>query len=230
MADEFPWPLHPASNLFPLLSGTELRDLAEDIRAHGLIEPVWLYRDPEKGVLLLDGRNRYKACQIAGVSVRTQTYKGTDPIAFSVSTNLKRRHLTTGQIAFVALAVVPLYEAEAKRRQGTRTDLQRKKNIPADLREGSKPAHEINTKIKKREERSHESAEQAAKVTGAAGRTVAQAKRVQFQAPDLASRSTWNSAVNFYRGSPTGLPTRGRRSQDRNSAVDQRSAALTRPA
>ena len=68
--------------------------------------------------MLLDGRNRYRACEMAGVELRMRYYDGADPIAFSLSLNLKRRHLTAGQKAFTALEVEKLYAAEAKARAG----------------------------------------------------------------------------------------------------------------
>jgi len=30
------WPVHPAAELFPMLGHTELQELADDIRTHGL--------------------------------------------------------------------------------------------------------------------------------------------------------------------------------------------------
>ncbi|HET9968528.1 MAG TPA: DNA methyltransferase [Streptosporangiaceae bacterium] len=110
----FPWPVHPAAELFPLLGDDELRELAEDVKAHGLREPVWLYMDRERGPMLLDGRNRVRACVLAGVPWTKRFYEGDDPIGFSVSLNLKRRHLTAGQIAFVGLQAEELYADEAK--------------------------------------------------------------------------------------------------------------------
>lgn len=111
------YPVHPAAELFPLLADDELADLAEDIRTHGLVEPVWLYDDPELGTVLLDGRNRARACEIADVPLRLRKYSGDDPITFSISQNMKRRHLTVGQKAAVGYAALPLYEEEARRRK-----------------------------------------------------------------------------------------------------------------
>lgn len=107
--------MHPAAELFPLLGDDELRELADDVKAHGLHEAVWLYRDPERGAMLLDGRNRWRACEMAGAECRTRYYDGGDPIAFSLSLNLKRRHLTPGQRDFLAVSVERLYAATAKR-------------------------------------------------------------------------------------------------------------------
>src|SRR5262245_11653841 len=58
-------PIHPAAELFPLLSETDpaaLKELGEDIRKNGLASPIvlWADDDPEKAVLL-DGRNRLDA-------------------------------------------------------------------------------------------------------------------------------------------------------------------------
>jgi ParB-like chromosome segregation protein Spo0J len=57
-------PFHPLAELFPLLEGEAFADLVEDIRANGLL-PTVLYEDK-----ILDGRNRYRACQQAGVAPR----------------------------------------------------------------------------------------------------------------------------------------------------------------
>ena len=62
-AAPFDWrshlPVHPAADLFPLLSEAELKELAHDIRENGLKSSVILWRDREDGHdYLLDGRNR----------------------------------------------------------------------------------------------------------------------------------------------------------------------------
>lgn len=173
MTIQLPWPPHPAAELFPLLGDDELRELAEDIKVHGLHEPVWLYDDPERGTVLLDGRNRARACLLAGVEIRTRPYRGSDPIAFSISANEKRRHLTAGQRAFLALQVETLYAAESAKNVGGRPPKNEEKPR-ADL-----PGVNSNER---------RSRERAAKVTKASGRGVSQAKRVADKAPDLAEQ------------------------------------------
>jgi hypothetical protein len=119
-------PVHPAAEIFPLMSPDELRALGEDIKKHGLREPVVLfaeeggggiYRETEQ--LLLDGRNRLDAMEAVGLTtireghlylmdwpdsgyvVKYRLWKsaitGFDPYAFVISANIHRRHLTAEQ-------------------------------------------------------------------------------------------------------------------------------------
>ena len=55
-------PIHPAAELFPLMSEPELRELGEDIQANGLQAPIVLYKGK-----LLDGRNRLDAMELVGI-------------------------------------------------------------------------------------------------------------------------------------------------------------------
>ena len=54
---------------------------------------------------LLDGRNRLAACKIAGVEPEFVSVNGADPVALSVSLNVKRRNLTKSQTAIAAAQV-----------------------------------------------------------------------------------------------------------------------------
>lgn len=90
--------------MFPMLAEDELHDLAEDIKAHGLLEPI--VRDPD-GVLL-DGRNRLAACERASVEPRFTTYEGTDQTAYIWLSNVRRRHISAGQRAMVQAMVLSL--------------------------------------------------------------------------------------------------------------------------
>ena len=81
---------HPAAAVWPMLPEPDLRRLADDIAANGLRFPIVL--DVEG--LVLDGRNRQAACQIAGVEPEYETYDGDDPVGYILSANNERRHLS----------------------------------------------------------------------------------------------------------------------------------------
>jgi ParB-like nuclease family protein len=96
-------PVHPVANLFPMMTDEELADLAADIKANGLIQPIVV---DYKG-LLIDGRNRAKACEIAGIKPAVRMFEGDDPRAFILSMNLKRRHMSAGQQAMAHAMIYP---------------------------------------------------------------------------------------------------------------------------
>jgi ParB-like chromosome segregation protein Spo0J len=106
-------PIHPAADLFPMLPASELQALADDIRTNGQREPVVLWDGQ-----VLDGRNRLAACALAGVEPLTRTLDVCpDPLAYVLSTNLHRRHLSESQRAMVAAKVRPMLAEQAKARQ-----------------------------------------------------------------------------------------------------------------
>jgi ParB-like chromosome segregation protein Spo0J len=87
---------HPICLLVPSADEDELQNLIDDIRAHGLLDPIVLFENR-----ILDGRNRAAACEIADVAPRYVEFEGTreEALVFVVSHNLKRRHLTKQAIA-----------------------------------------------------------------------------------------------------------------------------------
>jgi ParB-like nuclease domain len=91
--------VHPVAGLFPMMTEDELDEMAEDIRANGLIHPIVI---DGRGILI-DGRNRLEACRRADVEPAFSQFEGNDPGAFILSTNVTRRHLNKGQ---QAMAVV----------------------------------------------------------------------------------------------------------------------------
>ena len=105
---------HRFANAFPLLSDDELFTLAADIREHGQREPIRTYDGA-----ILDGRNRYRACEIAGIQPWIEESAATtdeDALRESVSANLHRRHLTASQRAMVGAALEPMFAEMAKER------------------------------------------------------------------------------------------------------------------
>lgn len=103
-------PIHPAAAVFPMLPDDELDELAEDIKANGLQQPIVvkemaLEGDPEPYIYLVDGRNRREACKRAGVEPDVRELNGADPVAFIISSNINRRHMTKQQ-RLIAVATI----------------------------------------------------------------------------------------------------------------------------
>lgn len=115
------------------MEGAEYAALVDDIKRNGLRDPIVRYHENAKWYVL-DGRNRLRACQDAGVKPQWDDYVGKDPIAYAMSKNVHRRHLNETQRAFVGAELVPLYEKQAKERQIEGG----KKKGSANLREASK--------------------------------------------------------------------------------------------
>lgn len=105
--------VHPAAAMFPVIDPDNLRALAEDIKKHGLQEPVWTYQGQ-----LLDGRNRVLACAMVGIKPATREWKATGketPTTFVMSRNLHRRHLSASQRAALAVELEAIVSEEMRR-------------------------------------------------------------------------------------------------------------------
>lgn len=84
---------HPIADRFPLLNGTRFEELVQDLRDHGLREPITLYEGK-----VLDGRNRYRACRQLGLVPQTRALPADlDPWAYVWSLNGQRRDLSADQ-------------------------------------------------------------------------------------------------------------------------------------
>lgn len=166
-------PVHPAANLFPMMSDEDIDALAKSIREQGLRQPIILTEDGQ----LLDGRNRVAACSRAGVPPRHEVYRGNDPVAYVMALNMDRRHLTTGQKAMLALKIEPMYEAEG---------LARKSAAGRSAAPG-KP-HKDVADLPHLSQRAPLARDKAGAAVKVSGRAVQQAKRVAEVAPDLAEQ------------------------------------------
>ena len=115
-------PIHPAALLFPRMSADELKALTEDIKRNGQQQPIAIIEKPRRrpdGTLhvkdppvqeVLDGISRLDAMEAAGIRIIDKDgqlddhIKGlvvdtdeVDPVAFVISANIHRRHLTGEQ-------------------------------------------------------------------------------------------------------------------------------------
>lgn len=104
-----PYPTHPAADAFPLIEGVPFAALVEDVRTHGVREPIVLDRTGR----VVDGRNRLRAAIEAGIApgdvpVRRVPWAERALVDFVVSSNLHRRHLDESQRALVAARLASL--------------------------------------------------------------------------------------------------------------------------
>jgi ParB-like nuclease domain len=94
--------VHPAADVFPMMSEEDLDKLGDDIKANGLRNPIIL----DSHGSLLDGRNRLEAMERAAIDLKSRnrvTILG-DPVAEIVAQNIRRRHLTKEQQADLIVA------------------------------------------------------------------------------------------------------------------------------
>ncbi len=97
---------HPDAAIFPMMSPDELADLAEDIKENGLKHPIVLGIH-DGAEVIVDGRNRQDACEIAMVTPEFAKINGEDVKDFIISQNVKRRHLNSGQRAMAYALMYP---------------------------------------------------------------------------------------------------------------------------
>jgi ParB-like chromosome segregation protein Spo0J len=170
--------VHPATALFPMMNDAELKELAESIKLNGLLQPVVLNFDES---ILIDGRNRLRACEMAGADTGedylvTETWGDENTteeqtLNYIVAANVQRRHLTKGQKAMLAADLEPMYAAAmtvGRPRKG-------EEKIEEDLPQFSDRAPQARDQA-------------AAAVGGVSGRSVGDAKALKEEAPDLAEK------------------------------------------
>src|SRR5438128_1322695 len=102
---------HKYAELFPVMDDDQLQELADDVKANGLRLKIVTLDDK-----ILDGRNRERACRMAGVEAIYKEYTGKDPLGYVISQNMRRRHLSVKVRAEIAAKI-------ANMRSGARTDL-----------------------------------------------------------------------------------------------------------
>jgi ParB-like chromosome segregation protein Spo0J len=164
--------IHPAADALPMLEDDAAASLLADVKAHGLRERIKIWIDQDRETLwLVDGRNRTRAAAAAGLEsdsvVEWVSFDNDAEVArYVFSLNLERRHLNSSQRAMAGARLLPMFEEAARARQGARSDLT---SVP------------IGTEV-----RVHRADEEAADALNTSARSVARAKKVLTDAPELA--------------------------------------------
>ena len=112
--------VHPIADVFPMKPDDEFWELVEHIRANGVASELMR----EKGTnLLIDGRNRLLAISITQSLFEVVDIDPEYVLAHVTASNLHAKKFDANQKAMIGAGLLPYYEAQAKERQGTRTDL-----------------------------------------------------------------------------------------------------------
>jgi ParB-like chromosome segregation protein Spo0J len=175
--------IHPIADKFPMLGDADMVKLADDIRENGLRIPIITWRGA-----VVDGRNRLRACEKAGVTPDFEEgdFASEHEVkAFIISMNIRRRHLTAGQLAMLGEELRPGLEAEARERErsGKGADGSggrgNKKNPSTNSYEGlGKPARKQPGNVNA----------QIGLAVGVGAGTVAVAQKVKKERPELADK------------------------------------------
>jgi hypothetical protein len=118
--------IHPAANIFPMMSAAAFAQLKASIEEIGLQEPVVLWRGQ-----IIDGRNRLRACEELGIEPQeAELEDDADPVAFALAANQLRRNITNkSQLAICAAKLAGLKhggdrKSEIKVPNGTLIDVE----------------------------------------------------------------------------------------------------------
>lgn len=137
------YPVHPVAEMFPLIpeGSKDWEELIESIEANGQIEEIIL-----DGDLLLDGRNRLRACEKLGIEPKTKQWS---ELRLAIPTaewiackNLSRRNLTPDQKAQIAFDIQQWQAREMAEKRKAESQFKPGKSANP----GGKPKVEVNTK------------------------------------------------------------------------------------
>ena len=102
--------------LLPKMSEAEFVELKASIQAEGQHYPITVNEDLE----VLDGHHRYRACTELGIEPDFEVRKFEDKLLekkFVIEVNLRRRHLNNFQLVELAVPLLEIEQALAKKRQ-----------------------------------------------------------------------------------------------------------------
>ncbi len=103
--------------LLPQMSSEEFAELKASIQTEGQHYAIIVNEDLE----VLDGHHRYRACLELGIDPDFEVRKFEDELLekkFVIEANLRRRHLNNFQLVELAVPLLEIEKALAKKRQG----------------------------------------------------------------------------------------------------------------
>lgn len=177
--------LHDICKAFPPPSDEDFANLSKDIAANGQKVPIVTWQGK-----VIDGGSRLRVCQFLGREPITQEWDGKGSlVAYVLSLNLNRRHMTSAQKAALGAELVPFFEAEAKQRQKTGG---KKGGVSGRGKPKPRGEKKVNQKIdepistpSEKPKPIPQAIELAAEAVGTNRQYVADAKKIQAEAPQV---------------------------------------------
>lgn len=104
------YPVHPSADLFPMLDQDQLASLARSITENGQRFPIMLWKNGSDTEVVIDGRNRLTACELAQIEPKFEHFEGTeeDVAAYISDVNLERRDLKDSQKVMARAMLYPV--------------------------------------------------------------------------------------------------------------------------
>lgn len=164
---------HALADLFPRMTEGEFQALKADIAQNGLLEPIVLFEGR-----LLDGRHRYRACRELGLEPKTRELKGVPAVMQVMALNARRRHLTSSQLAAIAVEADEILEEHKK------AAVKRKSSAGGDKKSPS-ARQSVTQKIGEPIRHDNEADAQTAKAFGTNRQYVTDVKKIRAADPKL---------------------------------------------
>jgi ParB-like chromosome segregation protein Spo0J len=164
---------HPLAKLFPDLPPGEFAALVEDIRQNGVKVPILVCQG-----LILDGRQRYRACQKLKIPCPRVVWNGRDPWLEVQSRNLVRRHLAKDQVYAICKLAADRFPEIAGPIQAAKAEAKQRQTRKPRLQGSPKP-------LLRSQDRHKESADLIGAQFGVSGSTVKRVDRLAREAPEL---------------------------------------------
>jgi ParB-like chromosome segregation protein Spo0J len=118
-------------NIFPEAKEEDFKELLEDIRTNGFDEsmPIIIYQGD-----ILDGWNRWRACEMLGIKPATIDFEHGDSeaLAYTLRTN-KRRNMPSGQKAALAVEAEAIMEELRKEAEQRKRELSGTRSTPGQV-------------------------------------------------------------------------------------------------
>lgn len=192
---------HEYANIFPMMTPEEHAGIVADMQANGFNGERWPIVTYQGKIL--DGRNRWRASQSAGVKPVFVEFKGDDEAALKfVKQSNERRNLKPDQRVLMGARLAEVLEKLARERQaeaGVLGALGAEHGSEGGRGNKKTPLVQDRTKgvsEKKKQDNSKRSTAQAGKVFGVGHTSMSKGKKVAKTAPDV-EKAVMQDGVSF---------------------------------